>query len=293
MAKERTPEEIAAAEEKKKLKEQKRQLKKEEQQHKKEAKKRAKEIAKQEEALEEGEESNGFVTFLATVVIVLLWLAVICVVIKLDIGSFGSSVMAPLLKDVPVVNKILPKGSVTDTNDPESYGGYSNLQDAVNQIKALELEAERLRTAGGAKDEEIARLQAEVQRLSEFERMQVDFQRIRTEFYEEVIYAEKGPGAEEYRKYYEQMDPATADYLYKQVLAQAQESAEIQEYVNTYGSSGMKPKQAAAMFEKMTDNLPLVAKILKAMSVEDRGAILGAMNADVAAKITKILDPQP
>lgn len=292
MAKEKTPEEIAAAEEKKKLQEQKKQLKKEQQQQKKEAKRRAKEIAKQEEALEEDEESNGVVTFLATVVIVALWIAVICVVIKLDIGGFGSSVMTPLLKDIPVVNKILPKGSFTETNDPDSYGGYSNLKEAVDQIKQLELELERLQNSGSAKDEEIVKLNAEVQRLQEFEKMQVDFQRIRTEFYEEVIYTEKGPGAEEYRKYYEEMDPATADYLYKQVVAQAQENQEVLDFVNTYTSTGMKPKQAAAMFEKMTDNLPLVARILKAMPVEDRGAIMGAMDADIAAKLTKIMDPQ-
>ncbi|MCM1185486.1 MAG: hypothetical protein NC251_00125 [Lachnoclostridium sp.] len=292
MAKERTPEEIAAAEEKKKLQDQKRQLKRDKQQQKKEAKRRAKEIAKQEEALEEDEESNGVVTFLATVVIVALWLAVIGVVIKLDIGGFGSSVMTPLLKDIPVVNKILPKGSFTETNDPDSYGGYNNLQAAVDQIKYLELELEKLQNSGTAKDEEIAGLKAEVQRLSEFEKMQVDFQRIRTEFYDEVVYHEKGPGAEEYRKYYEEMDPATAEYLYKQVVTQMQESQEIQDYVNTYGSNGMKPKQAAAVFEKMTDNLPLVARILDAMSVEDRGAILGAMDSDIAAKLTKLLDPK-
>lgn len=292
MAKEKTPEEIAAAEEKKKLQEQKRQLKREQQQQKKEAKKRAKEIAKQEEALEDDEESNGVVTFLATVVIVALWIAVICVVIKLDIGGFGSSVMAPLLKDIPVVNKVLPKGSFTETNDPDSYGGYSSLQEAVNQIKQLELELEQLQNSGTAKDEEIVKLNAEVQRLQEFEKMQVEFQRIRTEFYEEVVYNEKGPGAEEYRKYYEEMDQATADYLYKQVVAQAQEDQEVLDFVNTYSSTGMKPKQAAALFEKMTDNLPLVARILKAMPVEDRGAILGAMDADIAAKLTKIMDPQ-
>lgn len=292
MAKERTPEEIAAAEEKKKIQEQKRQLKRDKQQQKKEAKRRAKEIAKQEEALGEDEESNGVVTFLATVVIVALWVAVIGVVIKLDIGGFGSSVMTPLLKDIPVVNKVLPKGSFTETNDPDSYGGYSNLQAAVDQIKYLELELNRLQSTDSAKNEEIASLKAEVQRLAEFEKMQVDFQRIRTEFYDEVVYQEKGPGAEEYRKYYEEMDPATAEYLYKQVVIQMQESQKIQDYVNTYGSSGMKPKQAAGVFEKMTDNLPLVARILNAMSVEDRGAILGAMDSEIAAKLTKLMDPK-
>ena len=37
--------------------------------------------------------------------------------------------------------------------------------------------------------------------LTEFENSQVEFQRVKTEFYEEVVYAENGPGAEAYQKY--------------------------------------------------------------------------------------------
>ena len=122
MAKELTPEEKAAAEERKKLAKEKQDLKKEQAKQKAEAKKRAKEIAKQEEALDEDKEGNGFVTFLATVFIVLLWLAVVVIVIKLDVGGFGSTVMTPILKDVPVINKILPKTASSLTDDPDSYG---------------------------------------------------------------------------------------------------------------------------------------------------------------------------
>jgi flagellar motility protein MotE (MotC chaperone) len=290
MAKELTPEEAAAKAEKKRLQDEKKKLKNEQKNQKKEAKKRAKEIAKQEDALDDEGESNGFVTFIATIFIVLLWIAVICVVIKLDIGGFGSGVMTPILQDVPVLNRILPGNSLTVTNDPESYGGYSNLQEAVDQIKSLELQLEQAQTSAAAKDEQIATLNAEVDRLEEFEQKQVEFQRIRTEFYEEVVYAENGPGAEEYRKYYEEMDSATAEYLYKQVVTQLQESAEVQDYAETYAE--MKPKQAAAAFEKMTDNLNLVAKILNAMNTEDRAKILDAMDSDVVAKLTKIMDPE-
>lgn len=289
MAKELTPEAAAAEEEKKKLKEEKKQLKKEQKEQKKEARRRAKEISKQEDALSEDEEGNGFVTFAATILIVILWLAVICVIVKLDIGGFGSSVLAPILKDVPVINKILPGSSVTETTDADSYGGYSSLQEAVDYIKQLELELERVQNASNEKDVDLANLTAEVTRLKEFEQRQTEFQRIKTEFYEEVVYSDKSPGAEEYQKWYESMDPVTAEYLYKQVIMQLQESQEIQDYAQAY--SAMKPKQAAGIFEKMTDNLNLAARILKTMSAEDRGAILGVMDAEVAAKLTKIMDP--
>ncbi len=290
MAREKTPEENAADNERKQLVEEKKNLKTEQQAQRKEAKRRAREIAKQEDELEDGNEGNSLLTFGATILIVALWLAVICVIIKLDIGGFGSSVVTPILKDVPVLNRILPGNSVTETTNSGAYGGYTSLQDAVDQIKSLELQLEQIQNASSAKDEELDQLKAEVLRLKEFENQQVEFQRIQKEFYDEVVYSDKGPGAEEYKKYYESMDPATAEYIYKQVVTQLQESQEVQDYAAAY--SAMKPKQAAAIFEQMTNNLDLAARILKVMSAEDRGKILGAMNSEVAAKITKIMDPE-
>ena len=290
MAREKTPEENAADNERKQLVEEKKNLKKEQQAQRKEAKRRAREIAKQEDELEDGNEGNSLLTFGATILIVALWLAVICVIIKLDIGGFGSSVVTPILKDVPVLNRILPGNSVTETTNSGAYGGYTSLQDAVDQIKSLELQLEQIQNASSAKDEELDQLKAEVLRLKEFENQQVEFQRIQKEFYDEVVYSDKGPGAEEYKKYYESTDPATAEYIYKQVVTQLQESQEVQDYAAAY--SAMKPKQAAAIFEQMTNNLDLAARILKVMSADDRGAILGAMNSEVAAKITKIMDPE-
>lgn len=276
--------------EKKKLKEEKRKLKAENQKQKKEVRQRAKAIAAQEAALSEDEEGNGLFTFLATMIIIALWIGIFCVIVKLDVGGLGTNIMTPLLKDIPVVNLILPGEHVTETQDGESYGGYSSLKDAVEQIRQLELELERAQSGSLSKDEEIASLKAEVLRLKEFEEKQVEFQRIKTEFYEEVIYAENGPGPEAYREYFESMDPTTAEYLYKQVVMQMEESQEIKDYALAY--SEMKPKEAAAIFESMTDNLDLVARILGVMNATDRGKILGVMDPEVAAKVTKIMDPE-
>ena len=86
------------------------------------------------------------------------------------------------------------------------------------------------------------------------------------------------------------MDPTTAEYIYKQVVTQLEESKKIQDFASTY--SQMKPKEAAKIFEEMTDSLDLVARILKTMNAEDRGAVMGAMDPAVAAKLTKIMDPK-
>ena len=85
------------------------------------------------------------------------------------------------------------------------------------------------------------------------------------------------------------MDPATAEVLYKQVVAQIEENKEIEKYAQAYAE--MKPKQAAGIFEAMTNDLDLAARILKEMEPDARGAILGVMNPEVAAKITKIMEP--
>ena len=284
----------ASAAEKKRLADEKKKLKEEQKKQKKEAKKRAKEIEAQEAELSADDESGGFFTVIATIGIILVWVAILCVVIKLDVGGFGSKVLTPLLKDVPVVNLILPN-SPDSGNISTENGGYTNLNDATEQIKNLELQLQQAQTDNLKLQEDVANLKAENARLQEFEDKQVEFQRIKNEFYEEVVYAENGPGAEAYQKYYESMDPTTAEYLYKQVIAQLQEDKSVQDYASAYSSmaySSMKPKKAAAIFEQMTDNLNLAARILKTMSAENRGNILGEMDPAIAAKLTKIMDPE-
>ncbi len=278
--------------EQKRLAEERKKLKSDQKQQKKEAKARAKEIAKQEKSLDVDSDTNNVSVFFVTLVIVLVWVAILCLLIKLDVGGFGSGVLTPILKDVPILNKLLPSGTelVVDEAEQEAYGGYDNLREAVDYIKELELELERAQSAETGSSEELEQLRAEVSRLKEFEDRQVEFQRIKTEFYEEVVYAEKGPGAEEYQKYYEGIDPATAEYLYRQVTQQVEETQEVQDYAQAY--SEMKPKEAAAIFEAMTDNLDLAARILDIMAADSRGQILGAMDPEIAAMITKLMDPE-
>ncbi|MDR0221094.1 MAG: DUF724 domain-containing protein, partial [Lachnospiraceae bacterium] len=266
-------------------------LKKESKEKDKEVKARAKEIIKQERALEAENDPKGASVFMVTVIIVIIWLAILALLVKLDIGGFGSGVLGPLLKDTPVVNMILP-GSVARSTDPvtDSYMGYNDLRTAVDYISELEEQLERAQAQNEADASSIADMTAEIARLKEFEDRQVEFQTIKNQFYDEVIYAANGPGPEAYQKYYESIDPSTAEFLYQQVVRQLQESQEVQDYASAYAA--MKPAAAAAIFEAMTDNLDLAARILGTMNATDRGNILAAMNADVAAQLTKLMNPQ-
>ena len=94
--------------EQQRLKEEKKKLKSEQKAQRKAAKARAKEIASQEADLMEDEESGSGSVFLVTFIIVLVWIAILCLIVKLDFGGFGSNILTPILKDVPVLNMILP-----------------------------------------------------------------------------------------------------------------------------------------------------------------------------------------
>ena len=281
------------ADDKKRLKEEKKRLRAEQKAQKKEAKRRAKELDAQEEQMDEESESGSTPIVLVTFIIVVIWIAILAILIKLDVGGFGSTVLRPVLENVPVVNKILPAEKMAQPmggSTADEYYGYTDLRDAVEQIKRLELELENAQSGNAEVQDRIAELEAEIERLRTFEDNQVAFENIKNEFYDEVIYSDKGPGAEAFLKYYESMDPATAEKLYKQVVAQQQVDSQIQDYVNAY--SEMKPQQAAAIFEAMQDDLDLAAKILGAMEAETRGNIFGALDAEVAARLTKIMDPE-
>lgn len=281
---------LEAQAEKDRIENEKKQLKKDQKEQRKEAKRRAKEIAKQEEALGD-EGGNGLVTFAATLFIIILWLAVICVIVKLDVGGFGSSVLTPILKDVPVLSLILPGTDVEVTDNPEDYGGYTSLQEAVDYIKQLELEIERIQTASNLKDSDLETMRAEIERLRAFEASQVEFQRIQEEFYNEVVNSEKGPGAEEYRKWYEEMNPTTAESLYRQVVIQLEESTEFSDYADTYAK--MKPATAAQGLEAlMSTDANLAARILRVLSTDSRAAIMDQMSAESVARLAKIMDPE-
>ncbi|MCL2719141.1 MAG: hypothetical protein FWE14_10230 [Lachnospiraceae bacterium] len=283
---------IDEAAEKSRLAEEKKQLKKERKAQKKEVKSRAKDLVRQERQLESENDPKGASVFVVTLVIVLIWLAILALLVKLDVGGFGSGILQPILKDIPVINRILPTGTMQpfNPNEPEAYQGFTDIREAVEYIRQLEHDLDRSLANVTNSTNEIAELRAQVERLKSFEDRQVEFQRILDEFYDEVIYSDKGPGPEGYRKFFESIDPSAAERLYKQVVVELEESGEIRDFARAY--SEMRPRDAAAIFEAMTDNLDLAARILNAMNAANRGAILGQMDADVAAQLTKIMEPR-
>lgn len=273
----------------KQVRESQKQFKKEQKSQKKEARKRAKELENQERELDEQIEGTNASVVVVTIFIIFIWLGILCLLIKMDVGGFGSNILKPILQDIPVVNKILPSETETETRDEQAYGGYNSLKEAVDEINRLEKQMEQLQNTNATYSEQIDTLQAEVDRLGTFEARQYDFQEIKERFYEEVVYAENGPGPDEYRKYYEEMDPSTAEALYKQVIQSEAVSARMKDYAATF--SGMEAADAADILENMTDDLELAAEILNTLDATSRGAIMAEMDAAVAARVAKLLKP--
>lgn len=239
---------------------------------------------------DEEEEGGGLLSAVIVVFIVVIWLAILALLVKLDVGGFGSGVLYPVFKDVPLINKILPDNI---DEELEQQTEFASLDEALEEITRLRARVKELEDGDSsrseASSEEVAALKEEIRRLQTFEDSQIEFQKLKTEFYEEVVFSDSAPSVEEYKKYYEEIDPDNAEYIYRQVVKQIETDKDLERYVKTYSS--MKPKQAAAIFEQMTDNLNLVAGILKEMDTDARAKILGVMDSEVAAQLTKILDP--
>ena len=251
-----------------------------------------KEIDKEENnELDEEKEGGKGVLALVTVLIIIIWLGIIAILIKTDVGGFGSTVLYPILKDVPYINKILPNQESTqgtyETADTQYQ--YSSLDDAVNRIKELELQLDKAQNKKKKDKQTIKDLKKQIKDLSSYKKDQAAFEKEKEKFYEEVVFSDEAPDINEYKTYYESIDPENAEVLYKQVVEQITYDDEVQDYAKTY--SQMKPKEAAAIFDTMTDNLGLVSDILRCMGAQARADILGKMNAETAAKLTEIMEP--
>lgn len=228
--------------------------------------------------------SSKIITFIIGLIIVLIWLGIFGIFIKLDVGGFGSSILRPLVKDIPVINRILPNVSDEQIAYENDYS-YKTLEEAINRIKELELINDSLMTDDNTTASRIKELEAEVLRLKTFEENQVAFEARVLEFEKEVVFAENAPNVEEYKKFYESINPTNAEIIYKQVIEQIQYSEAIKEKAEIYRK--MKPANAAAILEDMTADIDLVAQMLLAMRPSESSAILAKMDKTAAAKITK------
>ena len=244
---------------------------------------------------EEEKKSNKLVIILVTILIVLIWLAIFVLLVKLDVGGFGSKVLYPVLKDVPVINKILPNASDEQIGIDSKYP-YTTLSEAIARIEELENENLRLNEATAVNAQTIADLTSEVARLSPFEAYQKNYEVLKRQFDEQIVFGNEYTGnyaadPDTYIEWYEKMDPENAAAIYQMAIEKRASSQVIVDLSKTY--SKMKAAQAASILEEMTGDEEKVASILVNMSQANAAAILQNMNSTYAAKITLLMYPSP
>lgn len=232
---------------------------------------------------------GGLIGAVIAVIIVIIWLLVFALLIKMDVGGFGTNVMRPLIKDVPVLNKILPTVSDDDVAAQTGYR-YKTLYDAIERIKELEAEAALKDEQLAANAETIADLQNEIARMKVFEDNQLTYEALKKKFDEEVVFTDNAPDIEEYKSWYETINPENAAELYVKVLERLDYSKKVKEWASTF--SKMEAAAAADILSEMTGDLDLVTQILLNLSATQRANILAEMDPVYAAKLTHVMYPE-
>lgn len=235
-------------------------------------------------SIEEEGKGSKIVSILIGLIILVFILGAIAVCIKLDLGGVGSNVLRPILKDVPVLNAILPSVSDEELALENAYD-YDNLSDAVARIKELEAQVKNLEEKKKQDEATITDLTNEVTRLTPYEESQKEFSERVKEFDENVVFNEKAPDIEAYKEFYEGINSANAAEIYQQVVEQLAIDQKVVLQGERY--SKMEPANAASILEIMTSDLDLVAQILESMKTTNASAILAEMDPNFAAKITK------
>lgn len=230
---------------------------------------------------------GGFMSIIIAIVIVLIWLVIFALLIKMNVGGIGS-MLRPMLKNVPVINQILPEPTDEEVKEETGYK-YNSLSEAVDRIKELEAELDKYTSSGEASSETIKELQAEISRLRIFEENAQKYQELKDKFDRDVVYTENAPEIENYKTWYETIDKENAAKIYEQVIKDLEYSKQVKDWAETF--TKMEAKKAAAILEEMTGDTDLVAKILLCMNSKQRGAIMAEMDTVFAAKMTKIMYP--
>lgn len=232
------------------------------------------------------QESAGskIVTTLIAIIIIIIWLAVFAFLIKMDVGGIGSKVLYPVLKDVPVVNKILPEASEEQQASEGNYK-YTTLKAANARIQELEGQLASESGTTNANSDYIKELENQVRDLQKYKDNEDAFNKRVADFDEKVVFAENAPDISEYRSYYESISPENAEKIYQKVVEAERYSEKAKELADMY--SNMEPASAAQALSEMKENLDLVCDILENMGEKKAAAILQEMDSVYAAQLTR------
>lgn len=221
-------------------------------------------------------------TVLIIFLIVLIWLAILALLIKFDVGGLGSEVLRPVLKDIPYINRILPDVSEEQEAYENAYP-YKNLGEAVEYIKELEEMVDKYREENSDYAARQTELQKEIDSLLHYEAEQDAFTKLREQFDNEVVFNDKAPSTDEYIKWYEAMYPNNAAKIYEELLEKQMLEDTIQQQADILAK--MDPGDAADILSEMPSDIDFVCRILECMKTAIVSEILAEMEDLFAARI--------
>lgn len=235
-----------------------------------------------------GEGGSKIANILVLIFALTTFISVMLLLIKCDVGGFGTSVLRPALKDVPVIKNILPPPSDEEVAIESDYP-YDTLEKALAQIDVLN-------DAVGSKDAEIVtlnervkELESENTRLGTFESAQKKFEEEKKKFFDEVVYGDSAPDTDTYKEWYNTLDAEYAEKIYRDIISADQADQKILDLAASY--EAMDAKKAADILQQMAGDLDTVALIMNNINTSKRGEILGMMEASYAALVSKKLLP--
>ncbi len=228
------------------------------------------------------EESSGKLgTFLIIILFLLIWISVLALLIKLDVGGLGTT-LRPYMKDVPVVNLMLPKVSDEQIQWEENYP-YKNMDEAMKELDLLKQQVETLTKENTAQAIEITQLRAENNRLKNFEDDVKAFEERVKRFDQYVVFNDKAPDVTAYKEFYESIEPENAAQLYQYVVELIQYDEGVIKQAELFAN--MKPGQAAEALQEMTADIEFITKVLLAMKKDNATEIMNKMDALFVAKV--------
>lgn len=231
---------------------------------------------------ERGGGGGKVLTVLIIFLIVLIWLAILALLIKFDVGGLGSEVLRPVLKDIPVINRILPDVSEEQEAYENAYP-YKNLAEAVEYIKELEELVDKYREENSDYASRLAELQKEIDSLRHYEEEQDAFAKLREEFDREVVFNDKAPSTDEYLKWYASMYPNNAAKIYEELLEKQMIEDSIQQQADYLAK--MDPGDAADILSEMPSDIDLICRLLECMKPSIVSEIMAEMEPLFAARI--------
>jgi flagellar motility protein MotE (MotC chaperone) len=222
------------------------------------------------------------------ILIIITWLSVMALLIKCDVGGFGSKVLRPVFKDIPIINAILPDASDEEVAKESDYP-YENLQEALVGVASMEDAISEKDALIVSLNDTIEEQQKELDRLKTYETEYTNLQEEKNKFYNEIVYGDSAPDTDTYVEWYNELDSEAAEEIYREIVQSNTASSKITDMAKTY--EGMDASAAADILSSMSNDLDTVALIMNNMSTTARADVLAAMDPELAALITKKLLP--